>query len=140
MTEFEAGYEQKITVNWTIPQGADTTVAVRPYTLTDPNDPASVRIYEDYSTGWTARAQIRKKAGQDPWVVFSSADAAGPRIELGADGWIRVVLPAATTEDVAWDAYKEGFWDLELVDSGGAVTREVAGAVTVSHDITRTVA
>jgi len=138
MTTFEAGYEQKIVVNWTIPQGADTTVAVRPYTLTDPNDPASVRIYEDYSTGWSARAQIRKKPGLDPWVVFTSAAVTGPRIELGADGWIRVVLDAATTQGEAWDTYKTGMWDLELIDSGGAVTREVAGAVTVSHDVTRT--
>jgi len=140
---FTAGYESKVIIDWTIPQGADTQVAVRPFTLTDPADPASVRIYTDYSTGWSARAQIRRKPAksntEEPWVAFTSAAVTGPRITLGADGWIRVVLPAASTEGEPWNSYGRGAWDLETIDPSGVVTREVMGDVTVSHDVTRTV-
>jgi len=143
--EFEAGYEQKVIVNWTIPQGSLTQVAVRPYDLTDPADKDSLRIYTDWTSGWTARAQIRKKPAksntEEPWVTFVDGATSGPRISMTSDGWIYAILPGTATEGEPWNGYSGGFWDLEVIPDASPddAVRMIAGTVKVSHDVTREV-
>lgn len=129
-----AGYVAKVFRDWDIPQGADTVNTFR-YGTQDGDDPV---VYPELVTdGWSARAQIRKKPGADVWVELLSTATTGARIILDDDGYITLVLPAATTEDTAWDRRTRGVYDLELIDPDGFVIRLASGDVEVTHDVTR---
>lgn len=127
-----AGYKWKVKRKWIVPQGADTTNAFRYGTVTD-----DVTTYPDLTDGWSARAQMREEPGSDVWVEFTSEAVSGPRIDLTADGYVTVILPAATTEATVWNSRTSGYYDVELVSSTGAVIRLAAGEVEVSPDVTR---
>lgn len=129
----DAGYKAKVVRNWTIPQGAYTSNGFR-YGITV----AGVTTYPALVTdGWVARAQIRNKVGGDVWVELVSSATTGPRIALDDDGYVTLVLPAASTE--GWAATrKSGVYDVELVRPDGRVIRLAMGRVTVSPDVTRT--
>lgn len=124
-------------VDLIISQGADNQYVFRYST-----DLGGVRTPVDL-TGYTARAQIRKKWGGDLW--HSMTDGAG--IELGGPaGTITVTIDNTVTEDPAWnarssvrdgEAFPTGVWDLELIH-GNDVVRFVMGTVTISPDVTRT--
>lgn len=118
---------------WLIYQGADNSKSFRPYRLV-----ADVVTYYDLTeVGWSARAQIRARVGGTEWVEFLSTETTGARIDLDADGWVSLVLPAAVTEATAWNGYKKGKYDVELIDPDGGVIRLAEGDVEVSHDVTR---
>jgi hypothetical protein len=125
--------------HWNVPQGADTENALRYGTKTG-DDPTE---YPDLSDGWSARAQMRKKAGDPVWVEFLSSSLSGPRISLEADGYFTVILPASETEQEEWNSRKanppgtSGVYDVELVSPTGRVIRHTSGTVTVSPDVTR---
>lgn len=133
MTVTPAGYESLQTRDWTIPQGADTSNPLRYGTRT-----GDTTTYPDLTDGWSARAQIRNKVGGDVWASFTSDAVTGARIELAADGYFTLVLPHDVTEAVAWDKRSNGVYDVELIAPDGRVIRHTSGAVTVSHDVTRT--
>lgn len=130
-----AGYVAKVARDWDIPQGADTVNGFRYGTRTG-DDPV---VYPALVTdGWSARAQIRDTVGGTVWVEFLSTSGSGPRITLDDDGYVTIVLPAATTE--AWaDTQSRGKYDLELIDPDGEIIRFAAGKVKVYPDITRAV-
>jgi len=126
-----AGYTAKVIRDWTVPQGADTTNALRYGTVT-----GETTTYPDLTT-WTARAQIRDVVAGEVWVEFLSTSSSGPRIDLTDDGYVTVILPAATTE--AWtDEQTRAVYDVELIKPDGTVIRLAMGKVKVSPDVTRT--
>lgn len=84
------------------------------------------------TTGYTARMQLRTS--------YSAANAslelttANGRISLTNAGVITLALTATETAALAAGRY---VYDLELVSSGGQVTRLLEGVVTVSPEVTR---
>jgi hypothetical protein len=84
------------------------------------------------TTGYTARMQLRTS--------YSAATAslelttANGRISLTSAGVITLSLTATETAALAAGRY---VYDLELVSSGGVVTRLLEGVVTVSPEVTR---
>lgn len=95
-------------------------------------------------TGWTVRSQIRKAVGGEIWLDLGThltlTDAAGTLTVTG-------LIPAAVTEDTAWNARASkvvagelapaGVWDVELVTETGQVIPLAGGAVYVTPDVTR---
>lgn len=87
-------------------------------------------------TGWSARMQIRAKAGSpDPATLEFSTDD-GSIVLGGALGTIHVEAPATATADVT---IKKGAYDLELIPPSGEADafRLIEGIVTVSPEVTR---
>lgn len=84
------------------------------------------------TTGYSARMQLRTS--------YSAASAsldlttANGRISLTNAGVITLALTATETAALAAGRY---VYDLELVSSGGQVTRLLEGVVTVSPEVTR---
>jgi len=84
------------------------------------------------TTGFTARMQLRTS--------YSAASASlelttsNGRISLTNAGVITLSLTATETAALAAGRY---VYDLELVSSGGLVTRLLEGVVTVSPEVTR---
>jgi hypothetical protein len=84
------------------------------------------------TTGYTARMQLRTS--------YSAATASlelttvNGRISLTNAGVITLSLTATETAALAAGRY---VYDLELVSSGGVVTRLLEGVVTVSPEVTR---
>ncbi len=84
------------------------------------------------TTNFTARMQLRTS--------YSAASAslelttANGRISLSNAGVITLSLTATETAALAAGRY---VYDLELVSSGGVVTRLLEGVVTVSPEVTR---
>jgi hypothetical protein len=84
------------------------------------------------TTNFTARMQLRTS--------YSAASAslelttANGRISLNNAGVITLSLTATETAALAAGRY---VYDLELVSSGGQVTRLLEGVVTVSPEVTR---
>ena len=84
------------------------------------------------TTGFSARMQLRTS--------YSAASAslelttANGRISLTNAGVITLSLTATETAALAAGRY---VYDLEMVSSGGQVTRLLEGVVTVSPEVTR---
>lgn len=93
-------------------------------------------------TGCTARMQLRVDA-LAPDVLLELSTTNG-RIDLvdGADGWVRFVLDAATTETIPYGDTPPARWNeavgqLEIVHPNGDVSRPVEIAWVVSPEGTR---
>ena len=84
-------------------------------------------------TGYTARMQIRASV-RNPEILVSLTTENGGIALGGTAGTVDLLLTAAQTAAIAARA---GAYDLELVDSGGAVTRLLYGAVEISPEVTR---
>jgi hypothetical protein len=84
-------------------------------------------------TGYTARMHIRTHPSASTAILELTTE--NSRISLGgAAGTVTLtVTPAVTTAITAMD----GFYDLELVSSGGLVTRLLEGKVTFSPEVTQ---
>jgi len=84
-------------------------------------------------TGYTARMQVRRTHKSTTALLdFTTENGA---ITLGgALGTITVVGAATLTDDVP---AKPCVYDLELVSSGGIVTRLIEGAATITPEVTR---
>jgi hypothetical protein len=78
-------------------------------------------------TGTTVAAQIRAKPGA-PVLADLVCTVTLPNT-------VDIVLEAAASAAIT---AKAGAWDLEVTDAAGAVNTPVAGAVTITEDITRT--
>lgn len=84
------------------------------------------------TTGYTARSQWRS-AYASSTVVMELTTGNG-RISLTNAGVITLSLTATETAAIAAGRY---VYDLELVSSGGQVTRLLEGVVTVTPEVTR---
>lgn len=112
------------THNITVEQGATFTLSA---------------VYKDSAgavvdlTGYTARMQIRKR--KSTTTTLSDSTTANGEIAITAlSGLVVVTIPAATTADFEG---KTAFYDLELEDAAGTVTRLLEGVVTISKEVTR---
>ncbi len=119
-------------INLIVSQGADNIYQFRWFeAISDVGGLTPVDL-----SGYTARAQFRTKVGADVWIELTSPD----EILLDSEGHITIHLDDTATESDLWNLYKTGFWDIELASPTGIVTRFAEGSVTVSPDVTRTVA
>lgn len=123
------GTSALVRADLTVGQGKDNPFRFNWATRATPEDePVAVNL-----TGYTARAQLRNRVGGTVWLSLTSGDG----IVLTSGGDITVTIAAADTEPAAWNNYRTGVWDLELISAGGTVTRFAEGTVTISHDVTR---
>ncbi len=84
-------------------------------------------------TGFTARMQARRT--HDATTHFIELTTENGGITLGgAAGTITLSLSAAATAAISAET---GVWDLELISSGGIVTRLIQGEITISKEVTR---
>ena len=83
-------------------------------------------------TGYTARMQARDDVTSTT-TILSLTQAAGLTLG-GVAGTIVIALTATTTAALVAGNY---VYDLELVSSGGVVTRLVQGTLAVSAEVTR---
>lgn len=116
-----------------VSQGADNTFG---FVWSRNGDP--VKLVED---GWVLEAQIRQKPGFEPWLTLSSIEETehGSGIFVNDSGEILVHIDHRETEADAWNTRKTGVWDIEAFrEDTDEKVRVVMGAVTVSHDVTRT--
>ena len=137
MTLGQAALVQSPLGDLIISQGADQDFVYR-YSTTQADASAAAAV--DLS-GWSARAQIRGRVGSIPWVTLTT-DAPtthGSSLTLDAEGYVRIHLHHAETEQIDWNSPSriKGVWDLELVNPDGEVLRLVEGTVAVSQDVTR---
>lgn len=109
-------------VNTTLVIHQGTTWQYR-WRITDPDTGAA----RDIST-WTARGQIRA-THTDAEPLHEWTD-----IDCGVDGY--VVIAVTPAESTAW-TWRDGVYDIELIDPSGRVARIAQGAVRVSPEVTR---
>lgn len=90
--------------------------------------------YEPYPlTGHTARMQVRKYVDStgDPLIALTTENG---RIAVnGAAGLITLSISAADTSALT----SSGVYDLEIISSGGLVSRVIQGTFTLSLEVTR---
>lgn len=85
-------------------------------------------------TGYTARMQVRRRHSSDTALLTFTTENGG--ITLGGPaGTINVVGLATLTDDLP--APSPAVYDLELVSSGGFVTRLVEGGAYITPEVTR---
>ena len=84
-------------------------------------------------TGYTARMQVREKHTSTSTVLSATTENGG--IVLGGEeGTITIVASSSTTTALV---AKEYVYDLELISSGGQVTRLIEGKFIVTPEVTR---
>lgn len=106
-----------------IDQGADFTKVI---TLRDSSG-SPVNL-----TGFTARMHVRRDVDASSILVELSTQ--NGRIALGgAAGTITLTLSAATTAGIS----RSGVYDIEIVSSGGQVSRVLRGDFVVDREVTR---
>jgi len=81
-------------------------------------------------TGWTARAQVRAQTMAETTLFEWSPEG----LTCDDDGY--VTMTVTPTESSAW-IWRDGMFDVELVDPTGRVTRIAQGRVRISPEITR---
>lgn len=125
-----------------IRQGSDCA-----FVLEYAEEDATGAVVDQSFAGWVARSQVRKRVAGDVWLNMASD---GDYLTLTAAAGVLTIaglIPAAVTEEEAWntrvskvldgEAQPAGVWDIELVSSTGAVIPFVEGAVFVHADVTR---
>jgi hypothetical protein len=89
--------------------------------------------YEPYIlTNHTARMQVRRTIeSTTPLITLTTENG---RISLnGAEGFINLSITAADTAALT----SSGVYDLEIISSGGLVSRVIQGTFTLSPEVTR---
>lgn len=84
-------------------------------------------------TGYTARMQIRESITSTS-TLLSATTANGQLVIVAAQGKVTLTLTATETAALS---FTTGVYDIEMVSSGGAVTRLVEGTITLSKEVTR---
>lgn len=86
-------------------------------------------------TGFSARMQVRETVAATAVLLGLTSDTDGG-IEFTdrPAGKFRIHLTAAQTAAMTWT---RGVYDVELVSSGGEVTRLLLGDIKVSREVTR---
>lgn len=105
--------------NITIDQGSDFTATV---TVTD-EEGTAVNL-----TDYTARGMMRKSPSTSTYHSFTVT------VSDAASGEITLVMNNTTTTAITAGRY---LYDVEIVSSGGTVTRVVEGIATVTPEITK---
>jgi hypothetical protein len=111
------------TLDLLIPQGATWSVVLR-----WKDDNANVNL-----TGFTARMQLRTSAEAVTTLEDLTTENGG--ITLG--GSAGTITLALTASETAALPATRAVYDLELISSGGIVTRLVEGVATITRNITR---
>jgi hypothetical protein len=107
--------------NFTIEQG---TTFYKVMTLSASSAPVNL-------TGYQARMQIRPEI--ESGEVLAELTTGNGLITLSSAGQITWTIPAATTEGITVD----GFYDMELIEPGGAIKRLLKGRVRLDREVTR---
>lgn len=124
MTLISSVVARAATVNLVIEQGTDFSHIVG---LT--NDDGSVFNL----TGYDARMQIRSTVATA--AILYELTVSNGRIEVNAGaGQLRLNIGNAVTSAMTW---RSGVYDLEIISSGGIVTRIMQGNATLSLEVTR---
>lgn len=111
-------------INLIIEQGTDYTL---PLIWKDEND-APIDV-----TGFTARMQAREAKAST--TTFLDMTTENGQIIMGInDGLITLTLTSAVTTAIT---AIQGFYDLEIIDGSGLVTRLLEGQMTISQEVTR---
>jgi hypothetical protein len=84
-------------------------------------------------TGYTARMQVRQSVNSST-ILLTATTENGKLVIDGSAGKVTISLSATDTAAITW---LTGVYDLELVSSGGVVTRLLEGSVVVSREVTR---
>jgi hypothetical protein len=84
-------------------------------------------------TGYSARMQVREKHTSTTASV-NLTNTNGGIVLGGVSGTIRIVVSAAQSSELT---AKEYVYDLELVSSGGIVTRLIEGKFIVTPEVTK---
>lgn len=84
-------------------------------------------------SGYTARMQIRKKKSSTT-TLSDSTTANGEIVITAVAGKVVVTIPATTT---AGFEGRRAFYDLEIEDGSGFVTRLLEGDVCISKEVTK---
>lgn len=84
-------------------------------------------------TSYTARMQVRKTPSSDTKLLDLTTENGGITLG-GVAGTITVGASATTMAGIAGGKYR---YDLEVVSSGGVVTRLLEGVFVVSPEVTR---
>ena len=105
--------------NITIDQGSDFTA-----TVTVTNEAGTAVNLTDY----TARGMMRKSPSTSTYHSFTVT------VSTPEDGEITLVMNNSTTAAITAGRY---MYDVEIVSSGGTVTRVVEGIATVTPEITK---
>lgn len=108
--------------NLKIPQGSEWAVR---WPLRDNNDKPIP------SVGWTVRAQIRRRSNSPEILHEWSSELGNAFVENSI-----VILTVSSNESSAWN-WRNGVFDVELMDAEGHVVRMTEGTVTVSPEVTR---
>jgi hypothetical protein len=82
-------------------------------------------------TGYSARMSVKDKVGGTVLLSLTTVDG---RITI--DDLTKSITLTISAVDTAALTWKKGVYDLELVSPGGIVTALLAGAVTVSKEVT----
>lgn len=84
-------------------------------------------------TGYTARMHIRETVDSADTILELTTE--NSRITLGGvNGTITLSIADSDTTTIT---QKKAFYDLEIISSGGVVTRLIRGDITISNEVTR---
>ena len=95
-------------------------------------------IYKDSNkipkilTSYTAKMQIRATHGSKD-VLFELSTANSRIVITANDGKIELMIGNTLTSAMT---FTKGVYDLELIDSGGSITRLIEGTITVTKNVT----
>lgn len=84
-------------------------------------------------SGCTARMQIRKSWHSKDIIYEMTTENSGIKLTVD-DASIEIFIPAAITTDFA---FAKAFYDIEVIDPAGNITRVVKGQLTLIREITR---
>lgn len=84
-------------------------------------------------TGYEARMQARVDVS-DATPVLDLSSTAGDIVVGGANGVVRVVIPAAVTEALDFD---QAYYSIEIVSPTGEVSAVMNGTLTLAREVTR---
>ena len=82
---------------------------------------------------YTARMQVRSTDASDTVLLSLTTENAG----IALDDTAKTITLTITATATAALTFTEGVYDLELVSSGGVVTKILRGTITVSQEVTR---
>lgn len=124
--------------NFIIEQGSDFNpiITYRNPPADPDNDPdtpgAPINI-----TGFTIRMQVRTGSKTGTLVIDINTGGGGIVITDGPNGQFQLNVPAATTAALTASQFSpQAFYDLEIVDLSGVVTRLLEGTVRLSEEVT----
>jgi len=97
-------------------------------------DPTGATFEEYDLSGHTARMQIRRTVESTSTMLSLTTANGGIVINPGTpDNEIEIIISAANTATLTTD----GVYDLEIINSAGAVSKVIRGTITLIPEVTR---